>query len=153
MVSASIIFLVGSYVIPQAILLFVDRDELLPERPFSLGRFGYAVNFISTIWTVLLVIACCLPTEYPITPYNMNYNRSVTISAQEEPKAVDRSWWSLIADDLQHCGIGVVLLNLVRVGFFEKGCLPWAKHRQSYARVNKTKVFACVYSRCAHTAA
>ncbi|KAF4923094.1 Choline transport protein [Colletotrichum viniferum] len=74
MVSASIIFLVGSYVIPQAILLFVDRDELLPERPFSLGRFGYAVNFISTIWTVLLVIACCLPTEYPITPYNMNYN-------------------------------------------------------------------------------
>ncbi|KAF0328499.1 amino acid permease [Colletotrichum asianum] len=74
MVSASIIFLVGSYVIPQAILLFVDRDELLPERPFSLGRFGYAVNLISTIWTVLLVIACCLPTEYPITPYNMNYN-------------------------------------------------------------------------------
>ncbi|EQB54870.1 amino acid permease [Colletotrichum gloeosporioides Cg-14] len=106
MVSASIIFLVGSYVIPQAILLFVDRHELLPERPFSLGRFGYAVNFISTIWTVLL-----------------------------------------------HCGIVVVLLDLVRVGVFEKGCLPRAKHRQSYARVKETKAFTRVYSRCANPAA
>ena len=77
MVSASIIFLVGSYVIPQAILVFVDREKLLPERPFSLGRYGYAVNLISTIWALLLCIACCLPTEYPVTPYNMNYNRYV----------------------------------------------------------------------------
>ncbi|CAH0027194.1 unnamed protein product [Clonostachys rhizophaga] len=75
MVSVSIIFLVSSYVIPQAILLWVDRNESLPERPFHLGRFGYAINLFSTLSTLLLIIACCLPTAFPITYTNMNYNR------------------------------------------------------------------------------
>lgn len=75
MVSASVIFLVGSYVIPQAILVFSDRYSLLPPRPLDLGRFGYAVNLVSTVWVALLIVACCIPTEYPITRANMNYNR------------------------------------------------------------------------------
>lgn len=75
MVSASIIFLVSSYVIPQAILLLIDRNQCLPERDFDLGRFGYAVNLFSTLSTLLLIIACCLPTAFPITYTNMNYNR------------------------------------------------------------------------------
>ncbi|CAI6100740.1 unnamed protein product [Clonostachys chloroleuca] len=77
MVSASIIFLVSSYVIPQAILLWVDRNKSLPERPFDLGRFGYSINLFSTLSTSLLVIACCLPTAFPITYTNMNYNSIV----------------------------------------------------------------------------
>ncbi|CAG9952963.1 unnamed protein product [Clonostachys rosea f. rosea IK726] len=78
MVSASIIFLVSSYVIPQAILLLIDRNQCLPERDFDLGRFGYAVNLFSTLSTLLLIIACCLPTAFPITYTNMNYNSIVT---------------------------------------------------------------------------
>ncbi|KAI9036782.1 amino acid permease [Aspergillus affinis] len=75
MVSASVIFLVGSYIVPQAILVFVGREKLLPERPFNLGKFGYAVNVTSTLSAAVLLVACCLPTEYPITASNMNYNR------------------------------------------------------------------------------
>ena len=78
MVSASIIFLVGSYVLPQTMLLFNDREEVLPSRAFDLGRWGVAVNLTSTIWTFFLLIACCIPTEYPVTYTNMNYNRYVT---------------------------------------------------------------------------
>ncbi|VUC25521.1 unnamed protein product [Clonostachys rosea] len=83
MVSASIIFLVSSYVIPQAILLFFDRNELLPERNLDLGRYGYAVNLFSTLSTLLLVIACCLPTAFPITYTNMNYNRIRRVKCDE----------------------------------------------------------------------
>ncbi|KAB8229508.1 amino acid/polyamine transporter I [Aspergillus alliaceus] len=80
MVSASIIFLVGSYVIPQAILTFRNRERLLPPRAFDLGRWGYIVNMMSTVWTLFLCIACCIPTELPITKSNMNYNSVVALS-------------------------------------------------------------------------
>ncbi|EXJ86859.1 hypothetical protein A1O3_03813 [Capronia epimyces CBS 606.96] len=77
MVSASIIFIVGSYVVPQTMLLFrpKSRAQLLPARAFDLGRWGYPVNLVSTVCTAFLLVACCIPTEYPITVANMNYNR------------------------------------------------------------------------------
>jgi choline transport protein len=77
MVSASIIFIVGSYVIPQGILAWRGRDKLLPDRAFDLGRWGFTVNTVSAVWTFFLIILCCLPTHYPVKKENMNYNRYV----------------------------------------------------------------------------
>ncbi|EMT67641.1 Putative amino-acid permease C15C4.04c [Fusarium odoratissimum] len=73
MVSAAIIFLQTSCVIPQAVLLYRGRDRVLPLRYFSLGRYGAAINGISVAWVVFLDILYCFPTTMPVTPENMSY--------------------------------------------------------------------------------
>ena len=78
MVGASVIFLQTACAFPQAILLFRGR-QILPERPFSLGRFGYAVNLISVLWVVLLDTLCCFPTVMPVNEQNMNYVSVVSV--------------------------------------------------------------------------
>jgi choline transport protein len=73
MVSANIIFLQTSCVIPQAIVLWRGRNHVLPERYFSLGRYGPIVNIISILWVLFVDVISCLPTVMPPAPANMNY--------------------------------------------------------------------------------
>jgi choline transport protein len=73
MVSAAIIFLQTSCIIPQAILLYRGRDEVLPIPYFSLGKFGWIVNATAVTWVVFLDIVYCIPTVRPIKSVNMNY--------------------------------------------------------------------------------
>jgi len=73
MVNTTILFLQTSCVIPQAILLCRNRDEVLPERYFSLGKFGVVVNVISVAWVVFLDVLYCFPVFRPVTPENMSY--------------------------------------------------------------------------------
>lgn len=79
MVGAAVIFLQTSCALPQAILLWRGRENVLPERPFSLGRFGTAINFVAVAWVIFLDILCCIPTEMPVTKENMNYISVVSI--------------------------------------------------------------------------
>lgn len=79
MVGAAVIFLQTSCALPQAIVLWRGRDKVLPERAFSLGKMGPAVNFISVIWVLFLDIIFFLPTERPVTKENMNYVSVVSV--------------------------------------------------------------------------
>lgn len=73
MISAAIVFLQTSCVIPQAILLYRGRDRVLPERYFNLGRLGPLINATSVVWVVFLNVLYCIPTATPVTPQNMSY--------------------------------------------------------------------------------
>ncbi|RBR09356.1 uncharacterized protein FIESC28_09964 [Fusarium coffeatum] len=73
MVSAAIIFLQTSCIIPQAVLLYRGREKVLPLRYFSLGTFGAWINGISVAWVVYLDIQYCFPTVMPATAENMSY--------------------------------------------------------------------------------
>ncbi|KAJ4138530.1 hypothetical protein NW768_002369 [Fusarium equiseti] len=73
MVSAAIIFLQTSCIIPQAVLLYRGREKVLPLRYFSLGKYGAWINGISVAWVVYLDIQYCFPTVMPATPENMSY--------------------------------------------------------------------------------
>ncbi|KAJ5758113.1 uncharacterized protein N7511_006807 [Penicillium nucicola] len=79
MVGAAVIFLQTSCALPQAILLWRGRDKVLPERAFSLGRLGPAINSIAVMWVVFLDIIFFLPTEMPVTKENMNYVSVVSV--------------------------------------------------------------------------
>lgn len=59
-------------VLPQAVLLFRGRG-ILPERAFSLGKFGYAVNATSTALVLFFSVTFSFPTSYPVTGNSMNY--------------------------------------------------------------------------------
>lgn len=58
--------------LPQAALIVRGRG-VLPERAFSLGKFGYAVNAVATLFVLFFSITFCFPTIYPVTPSSMNY--------------------------------------------------------------------------------
>lgn len=73
MISAAIVFLQTSCVIPQAILLYRGRDRVLPERYFNLGRLGPVINVTAVAWVVFLNVVYCIPTALPVTPQNMSY--------------------------------------------------------------------------------
>ncbi|KAK7222928.1 hypothetical protein V2G26_010931 [Clonostachys chloroleuca] len=59
-------------ILPQAALLFGGRESL-PRRAFSLGRFGYAINALATLFGVFFNIVLAFPISYPITGTSMNY--------------------------------------------------------------------------------
>ena len=73
MISAAIVFLQTSCVIPQAILLYRGRDRVLPERYFNLGRLGPVINATAVAWVVFLNVVYCIPTATPVTAQNMSY--------------------------------------------------------------------------------
>ena len=73
MVSAAIVFQQTSCIIPQAILLYRGRERVLPERHFSLGKFGVAINATAVTWVIFLDILYCFPTAVPVTPQNMSF--------------------------------------------------------------------------------
>ncbi|KAI9039060.1 uncharacterized protein KD926_010045 [Aspergillus affinis] len=79
MVGAAVIFLQTSCALPQLIVLWRGRDATLPVRPFSLGRFGVAFNFLAVAWVAFLDVLCFPPTEMPATKENMNYISVVSV--------------------------------------------------------------------------
>ncbi|KAL7814194.1 amino acid transporter [Trichoderma aethiopicum] len=58
--------------LPQAAVLFRGRG-ILPERAFSLGKFGYVINAVATLFVVFFSICFCFPVGYPVTGSSMNY--------------------------------------------------------------------------------
>lgn len=80
MVSANIVFMMTSYVIPQAIIAYRGRDRVLPERVLTLGsRTGLIINVTACVWVLFLNIIACFPTTLPVTAGNMNWVRSAML--------------------------------------------------------------------------
>ena len=77
MVSANVVFMLTSYVIPQAIIAYRRRSRALPsDRVLHLGdRVGFVVNVVSVIWVAFIDVMACLPIERPVTATNMNWVR------------------------------------------------------------------------------
>ncbi|CEP17139.1 hypothetical protein [Parasitella parasitica] len=61
-----------AYFIPIALKLTVARKVFVPG-PFHLGPFSDTINVISLFWILLTSVLFVCPTEYPVTPDNMNY--------------------------------------------------------------------------------
>ncbi|KAF4992029.1 hypothetical protein FDECE_13836 [Fusarium decemcellulare] len=60
-------------VLPQTALLFRGRNCLPEERAFSLGRYGYLVNALSTIFVIFFSVTFTFPSFLPVTASSMNY--------------------------------------------------------------------------------
>ncbi|KAF4962408.1 hypothetical protein FSARC_9517 [Fusarium sarcochroum] len=58
--------------LPQAALLVRGRG-CLPERAFSLGKAGYTVNTIATLFVMLFSVSFCFPSFMPVNSSSMNY--------------------------------------------------------------------------------
>lgn len=75
MVGANVVFMMTSYVIPQGIIAWRGRSNVLPERHYNLGSWGIVVNIVACLWAVFLDVVACIPTTLPVTTSNMNWVR------------------------------------------------------------------------------
>lgn len=73
--------IVISYTIP-IILLIRKRlyHEHIPFGPWSLGRFGLAVNMYGAFFGIFISVFALFPTTIPVTVQNMNYAGPVMIA-------------------------------------------------------------------------
>jgi amino acid transporter len=61
----------ASYGLPVLILLLRKR-EVVKDAPFSLGKFGFAINMVTVCWIALAIVIFCMPTAIPVTPTTMS---------------------------------------------------------------------------------
>ena len=79
--SMAILGIYASYVLPIAYMLVYGRSPS-PHRivrfgPFSLGRWGPAINIIALLWGTMAMLFSMFPSLQPVTPENMNYSSVV----------------------------------------------------------------------------
>ncbi|GAA5813672.1 hypothetical protein MFLAVUS_007158 [Mucor flavus] len=70
--STAVVSINAAYGIPFLCRLIWVRNDM-PRGPFSLGRFGLALNFISVVWIIFFSIILCIPSVSPVTPDTMNW--------------------------------------------------------------------------------
>ena len=61
-----------SYLMPIFFRCTAARNTF-PKGEFHLGRFGFPIAIISSIWLTVTSIFMFFPAEYPVTKDNMNY--------------------------------------------------------------------------------
>lgn len=72
LISLSILVNNITFVAPQAALVIRGRHHLQPGY-FSLGKFGYVVNALATVYITFFSIVLCFPSFIPVTGSSMNY--------------------------------------------------------------------------------
>lgn len=73
-ISVSILGLNVTYTVPQAIVAIRGRDNVLPPRPFAMGKWtGLFCNVFSSVWIAMYTVWFCFPTFLPVEAQNMNY--------------------------------------------------------------------------------
>jgi amino acid transporter len=61
-----------SYAFPVLCSLLRRRHDVR-HAPYSLGKFGYAINIITVAWITFSIVLFCFPVAIPVTPQTMNY--------------------------------------------------------------------------------
>jgi choline transport protein len=72
MVTACIVLLYASYVVPIVSLLYRGRDSIV-HGPFWLGRLGLVCNCVVLAWTLFCLVIYSFPSVYPATTGSMFY--------------------------------------------------------------------------------
>ena len=61
----------ASYAMPIAISLANGRKDMV-DAPFSLGRWGFAINLFAVLWTAFEIVLFSMPDVIPVTPVSMS---------------------------------------------------------------------------------
>lgn len=75
-VGVAVICLGASYAMPVAASLANGRRDVA-DAPFSLGRWGYAVNTFAVLWVAFSIVLFSMPAVIPVTRVSMSEWRAV----------------------------------------------------------------------------
>ncbi|KJA24898.1 hypothetical protein HYPSUDRAFT_453535 [Hypholoma sublateritium FD-334 SS-4] len=97
-VGVAVICLGASYAMPVAASLANGRRDVA-DAPFSLGRWGYAVNTFAVLWVIFSIVLFSMPAVIPVTRVSMNYASVVFVGF-----AVLSAMWYLISGKRNYHG-------------------------------------------------
>jgi len=97
-VGVAVICLGASYAMPVAASLANGRRDVA-DAPFSLGRWGYAVNTFAVLWVTFSIVLFSMPAVIPVTRVSMNYASVVFVGF-----AVLSGVWYLISGKRNYHG-------------------------------------------------
>ena len=72
-VTSAVLYSNITYAVPQALVAYRGRKNVLPDHPFDLGRVGYISNLMSPIIAAIVGVLICFPPQLPVTSNNVNY--------------------------------------------------------------------------------
>ena len=67
----AIICLQASFAMPVAISLASGRKHMA-DAPFNLGRWGFVMNAVAVLWTLIQLVLLSMPAVLPVTPVTMS---------------------------------------------------------------------------------
>lgn len=70
-VGVAVICLGASYTMPVAISLAQGRKKMV-DAPYSLGKWGPALNVIAVLWTLFEIVLFSMPAVIPVTQVSMS---------------------------------------------------------------------------------
>ena len=70
-VGVAVICLGASYAMPIAISVANGRKDI-KDAPFSLGRWGYALNVFAVLWMAFEIVLFSMPAVIPVTQVSMS---------------------------------------------------------------------------------
>jgi len=89
-VGVAVMCLGASYAMPVAISLANGRKDMV-DAPFSLGRWGFAINSFAVLWTTFEIVLFSMPAVIPVTSVSMNYASVVFVGFA----AISAIWYLL----------------------------------------------------------
>lgn len=85
-VGVAVMCLGASYAMPVAISLANGRKDMV-DAPFSLGRWGFAINSFAVLWTAFEIVLFSMPAVIPVTSVSMS--RFHLFSRQKKRRLLD----------------------------------------------------------------
>ena len=70
-----------SYCIPILCVVLRGRQHLPPRPHFDLGQWGYPINIVSLLWSVVVVLFYVFPQYVPVVGHIENMNWAIAILA------------------------------------------------------------------------
>ena len=70
-----------SYCVPVLCVVLRGRDKLPPRPHFDLGRWGYTINIVSLLWSIIVTLFYVFPQAEPVVGNIANMNWSIVILA------------------------------------------------------------------------
>lgn len=68
-----------SYCVPVLCVVLRGREKLPPRPHFDLGRWGYTINIISLLWSIVVTLFYVFPQAEPVVGNIANMNWSIVI--------------------------------------------------------------------------
>lgn len=70
-----------SYCVPILCVVWKGRQHLPPRPHFDLGRWGYAINIASLLWSIVVILFYIFPQYVPVAGAIENMNWAIAILA------------------------------------------------------------------------
>ena len=73
LLGAANICIITAVVTAFGLSLYKGRKTFDQSRWFNLGRWGDAIFWLATLWSIFITVILCMPLYLPVAPASMNW--------------------------------------------------------------------------------